>query len=240
MKPESTPDSTLPAFFLPGWGFGQGPLQQPLAGTGWQLLDLPGAQGESVPAHFDAARDALLAQLPPASHLGGWSLGGMLALACAIAAPERIRSLVLVGTTPSFVQRPGWELGRPPLELQAFRAKVAEQGAAILPRFTGSFCRGDSSPEVASHLLSHASAMPQAALEAGLDWLAEADLRDQLACVKCPVSIIHGTNDPLMPVAIAHWLTAQLAQAQLHLLPGKAHAPFAPDPTLFLQGLPRP
>lgn len=240
MKPESTPDTTLPALFLPGWGFGRGPLQQALAGTGWQPLDLPGAQGEAVPAHFDAARDAMLAQLPPACHLGGWSLGGMLALACAVAAPERIRSLVLVGSTPSFVQRPGWELGRPPLELQAFRAKVAEQGAAILPRFAGSFCRGDSSPEVATYLLTHASAMPQAALEAGLAWLAEADLRADLAAIHCPVTVIHGASDPLMPAAIADWLKAQLPQAELQLLPGKAHAPFAPDPTLFQQGLPRP
>jgi pimeloyl-ACP methyl ester carboxylesterase len=38
-----------------------------------------------------------------------------------------------------------------------------------------------------------------------------------------------------MPVEAARWLAERLPNARLHLLPGKAHAPFAPDPRPFLE-----
>jgi pimeloyl-[acyl-carrier protein] methyl ester esterase len=238
--PIATRPAALPAIFLPGWGFGRGPLEHALAGTAWQTRDLPGADGQPPPANFDAAVAALLDHLPPRCLLGGWSLGGMLALACAAAAPERIAQLVLVATTPSFVRRADWADGRPPAELAAFAERIHKEGAALLPRFAGSFCRGDADPDVARHLLAHATRMPQAALEAGLVWLAEADLRPSLLHIVCPVTLIHGAADPLMPAGIATQLAARLPQARCHILPGKAHAPFAPDPSAFLKWLPTP
>lgn len=239
-----------PAFFLPGWGFGRGPLEAVLEKSRWQCMDLPGcgmeasaAASASIPAHFTAAVDALLAQLPPVCALGGWSLGGMLALAAALRAPERFCQLLLVAATPSFIQREGWTFGRPPLELQAFRERIRQEGAALLPRFAASFCRGDAAPQTAQWLLQNASHMSQAALDVGLLWLEEADLRAGLARVGCPVTLIHGENDPLIPVEAARWLARQLPQAHLALLPDKAHAPFAPNAAAcarFLRELPRP
>ncbi|MDR2365643.1 MAG: alpha/beta fold hydrolase [Zoogloeaceae bacterium] len=243
-----------PAFFLPGWGFGCGPLKAALAAQSrWQCVDLPGCDAlaganasvntDAPPAHFAAAVEALLAALPPVCALGGWSLGGMLALAAAEIAPERIRALFLVGATPSFLQREGWPYGRPPLELKSFQEKIRKEGAALLPRFAGSFCRGDAHPQTAQWLVQNASPMPQAALDAGLVWLAEADLRAALSRVTCPVTLMHGENDPLIPVAAARWLARRLPESRLVLIPGKAHAPFAPDAPAnarFLRELPFP
>jgi pimeloyl-[acyl-carrier protein] methyl ester esterase len=209
-------------------------------------MDLPGCSAAAPippPAHFASAVEALLAALPPICALGGWSLGGMLALAAARSAPERFRQLLLVATTPSFIQREGWTFGRPPLELQAFREKIRQEGAALLPRFAGSFCRGDAAPQSAEWLLQNASPMSQAALDAGLCWLEEADLRAGLARVTCPVTLVHGENDPLISAEAARWLAGQLPQARLSLIPDKAHAPFAPDASAsvrFLRELPRP
>lgn len=234
---------TVPSIFLPGWGLGCAPLNIALAGSEWQCRDLPGCgddKASAIPARFAAAVAALLQKLPPVCRLGGWSLGGMLALACAQAAPERIKGLTLTGCTPSFIQREGWEWGRPPDELKAFMAKIRQDAAAILPRFTGSFCRGDTDPEAATWLLQHASTMSQAALDAGLGWLFEADLRAGLQSVSCPVVLVHGENDPLMPVAAARWLAEHLPNskhATLHVIPGKAHAPFAPVTTTTASAL---
>jgi pimeloyl-[acyl-carrier protein] methyl ester esterase len=232
-------DACLPNIFLPGWGLGCGPLAAALADSEWQCMDLPGcgddAQSE-LPTSFAAAVAALLQKLPPVCRLGGWSLGGMLALAAAQAAPTRIRGLTLMGVTPSFIQRENWEWGRPPTELKAFMGKIRQDAEAVFPRFVGSFCRGDSDPEAARWLLQQASPMSQAALEAGLVWLFEADLRAGLqgeggpgCCpVSCPVVLVHGENDPLMPVVVARWLAERLPHATLQIIPGKAHAPFAP------------
>ncbi|MGB4673424.1 MAG: alpha/beta fold hydrolase [Azovibrio sp.] len=249
-----SPAGTLapPALFLPGWGLGCGPLATVLEGSGWQLLDLPGIkrnpqgnlQGnpqENPPAHFDSAVEALCACLPPSCHLGGWSLGALLALAAAARAPERIISLTLVAATPSFVQRPAWPHGLSPAALQDFAARVAKAGAGALPRFIALFCQGDHEARAAARRLGQQASPPaQELLEAGLVWLGEADLREAVPHITCPVTLIHGETDPLMPLAAARWLQEQLPAARLQLLPGKAHAPFSPDPALFLEQLPRP
>lgn len=228
------------ALFLPGWGLGRGPLAAVLEGSGWQLLDLPGTEGP-VPPHFDGAVNTLLAALPPRCHLGGWSLGALLALACAARAPERIISLTLVAATPSFLQRPDWPHGLSAAELQAFAAGVAEAGALALPRFISNFCRGDGEARAAARLLGQqVTPTAQALLDAGLAWLGQADLRDAVPRIACPVTLIHGEADPLMPLAAARWLQENLPDARLRVLSGKAHAPFSPDPAPFLQELPRP
>lgn len=230
---------STPSIFLPGWGLGRGPMEKLLADTSWQIVDLPGVAGGIIPAHFDNARDALLDTLPPLCHLGGWSLGAMLALACAAAAPERIASLTLVAATPSFVARPDWPHGSDPVELQGFIAKVAQEGARIFPRFIGNFNRGDAEPQAATRqLLQQATPSAPDALNAGLVWLSEADLRERLHTITCPITLIHGANDLLIPLAAAEWLKKHLPHAKLRVLPNKAHAPFSPDSGDFLRALP--
>ncbi|MDR2637312.1 MAG: alpha/beta hydrolase [Zoogloeaceae bacterium] len=240
-RQENQENQDIPALFLPGWGFGVRPLQNTLAKTRWRPLPLPGAEpGEEIPATFAAARDRVLASLPPVCHLGGWSLGAMLALACAGKAPGRILTLSLVAATPSFIRREHWDYGRPPGELQAFMDMIKSQGASLLPRFAGSFCRGDACEQAAASLVGSMQAMPQAALERGLEWLYEADLREEAGSISCPVTLLHGENDPLIVPEAARWLAARLPRARLVLMPGRAHAPFAGDDAAFLQELPKP
>ncbi|MDR2165089.1 MAG: alpha/beta fold hydrolase [Zoogloeaceae bacterium] len=240
----------IPAVFLPGWGLGKAPLARILSedtamSCRWQVWDLPG--GADTPTHFTEARDALLARLPPVVHLGGWSLGALLALAIARHAPERVQSLALVSATPSFLQRPEWPWGISPAELRAFSRNLRRASGVpqlrnrLIAQFVSRFCAGDTKAETTSRfLLETADPPPPAALMAGLGWLAEADLRDGLARVACPVTLIHGENDPLMPLAAGAWLATHLPHARLIALPGKAHAPFcdsAPTPgcTRFLR-----
>ncbi|MDR0996270.1 MAG: alpha/beta fold hydrolase [Zoogloeaceae bacterium] len=235
-----------PAFFLPGWGLGRGPLKPLLAAASaaadWQLLDLPGSTGDAPPpATFLAAEAAILAALPGHPvRLGGWSLGGMLALSLAARHPERVKALLLVGATASFITRENWAWGLPPSELRAFAAAIHADAAAMFPRFIGNFCRGDvdnADKQLVRQLIAEADPMPQAALDAGLQWLSEADLRPLLTATPptCPTVIAHGEHDPLMPQAGAQWLAGRLPKARLVVFSGKAHAPFAPDAAGFWQ-----
>lgn len=235
------------AFFLPGWGLGRGPLEalvaDPAAFADWTILDLPGADGKAAPpSSFPEAAKAIARQLPAgqAVHLGGWSLGAMLALAVAASCPERVKSLLLVGATPSFIAREGWPWGLPAEELRTFAEAIHADAQAMFPRFIGNFCRGDAGNagrKLARSLIEKATPMPQASLDAGLSWLAEADLRTALevAPPACPTVVAHGECDPLMPLPAAQWLADRLPHARLLVFPGKAHAPFAPDHGDFWQ-----
>lgn len=239
-------DKTLT--LLTGWGVGAAPLQ-PIFGelqaahpaVAMALLDLPGYGDTPLISDFYAAADALAEELQQQESntriVGGWSLGAMLALACAARHPGLISHLVLIAGTPSFVQREGWEYAMPAAQLAEFTTAVLADFAAMLPRFVGGFNRGDvAAKAVTKQILEAASqgASPApATLATGLGWLAEVDLRPLLAKVTTPTMIIHGAHDPLMPLAGAEAMAAALPQAQLHVFADCAHAPFISGATHF-------
>src|ERR1044071_2657646 len=70
-----------------------------------QALDLPGHgrnANQAPGATLEEWAYALLAQANSPAVWVGWSLGGLAALAAARKAPEKIRALVLVASTPKF------------------------------------------------------------------------------------------------------------------------------------------
>ena len=114
---------------LHGWGMHSGILREAavkLAGHFHiTLVDLPG-HGRSGPPESEAAfelgalAEQVLEAVPDGAVWLGWSLGGMVAMAAAAMAPERLKGLVLVGASPRFVQDRGWEHAMDPEVLEAF------------------------------------------------------------------------------------------------------------------------
>ena len=203
-----------------------------------RLADLPG-YGETPDAgrSFAEAARALADSLPAQATLCGWSLGALLAMQAARLAPERIGKLILVGATPRFTQDADWPAAQPASLLDDFAAAVANDGRTTLQRFVALFNQGDSKArpigrEIARHVLS--SPLPATAtLLAGLGWLRDTDLRVQAPEIACPLLLIHGAHDPLMPLAAAQWLADRLPHARLEVFADAAHAPFLNDPGRF-------
>ena len=227
---------TAPLFFIPGWCLGRGPLSATVDALQGRFFDLPGYGETPLVTDFDAAADAVAAALPAGATLAGWSLGAQLALAVAARHPDKVGKLLLVAATASFVQRDGWPHAMPPDMLAEFAAGIAADVEAMLPRFVGGFNRGDAhSKEVTRQLLDLADPRPSGAvLAAGLDWLRDVDLRPELGRIAAPTLLIHGTNDPLMPLGAAETLAAAIPGARLAPFADCAHAPFVSRPDDFL------
>ena len=227
---------TAPLVFLPGWCLGRGPLNAAVDALQGTIFDLPGYGEAPLITDFDAAVADIAARLQPGTTLAGWSLGAQLALAVAARAPDKVGKLLLVAGTASFVQRDGWPHAMPPEMLAEFAAGIAADVEAMLPRFVGGFNRGDArSKEVTRQLLDLADPLPPAAtLAAGLDWLRDVDLRPELARIEAPTLLIHGANDPLMPLGAAEALAAAIPGARLAPFADCAHAPFVSRPDDFL------
>ncbi len=162
--------------------------------------------------------------------LTGWSLGGMVALTLTRRRPERIAGLVLIGATPRFTTAPGWPHALDPAVLADFSTALENDAEATLRRFLAlqsQGCPGARSLTRRLRALAEDAPPPRAsALAGGLDILRSADLRDLLNEIHCPVLLIHGERDPVVPAAAARAMAARLADARLHLLPGAGHAPF--------------
>ncbi len=227
---------TAPLAFLPGWCLGRGPLNAAVDALQGTIFDLPGYGNAPLITDFDAAVADIAARLQPGTTLAGWSLGAQLALAVAARAPEKVGKLLLVAGTASFVQRNGWPHAMPPEMLAEFAAGIAADVEAMLPRFVGGFNRGDArGKEVTWQLLDLSDPLPPAAtLAAGLDWLRDVDLRPELAQITAPTLLIHGANDPLMPLGAAEALATAIPGARLAPFADCAHAPFVSRPDDFL------
>ena len=76
------------------------------------VVDLPGMGQSPLPNDdytLDFLADQVLAIMPEQAHLLGWSPGGLVALAMAEKAPQRVESVVTVATSPRFTAAADWQ-----------------------------------------------------------------------------------------------------------------------------------
>ena len=173
----------------------------------------------SSPSIEDMAADAL-AVLDAAgvdrAHVYGMSLGGVLALELALAAPERVRSLVLGCTCVLTGDKP-----RAPLEVNdALRSATREQ--LVAGTQYGSACPPDARARNDEAIL-HDVALPEA-LVAQQDALRayRGDL-SAAAGLTMPTLVLHGDEDPIVPVEWGRELAATLPDSRLRVYPGVGH-----------------
>lgn len=195
-------------------------------------LALPGHGGAaSLPTNTLTTWATHIAeQLPPETVLLGWSLGGQVAMRIALDHPATIKRLVLISTTPKFVADEGWRAGIAREDLQTFGADMQDDTLATLLRFLSLQTRGAAAQKA---LLQNLRALffsellpePQA-LAAGLEMLLHTDLRSEVAQLKQPTTVIHGSLDKLTPPGAGTWLAKNLSYARAVLIDGAAHAPF--------------
>jgi pimeloyl-[acyl-carrier protein] methyl ester esterase len=236
-----------PLVMLHGWGLHSGvwaPLEELLAGH-FQLLlvDLPGHGRSPAPAPdagLGQLAESVAAVAPPGAAWLGWSLGGQVALAAALAGHD-IGQLVLVATTPRFVAGPDWPCGLAESTLADFASALERDHDRCVRDFLTLQLRGDRRAAtllgMLRKLLAERAAPDTAALVAGLRILGSTDLRGQLGGIGQPALVVAGERDRLTPPEASRRLAAALPQGQLTLFQGAAHAPFLTHPELFFEAV---
>jgi pimeloyl-[acyl-carrier protein] methyl ester esterase len=195
-------------------------------------IDLPGHGRSPWRAGLTPAviADCLLEELPERCALIGWSLGGQLALRIAAGAPARVRRLVLVASTPKFVAAGDWPHGLAPEVLQRFATGLQADPARTVSDFLELQVRGSSAASATLRQLRAAlerqGAAAPAALAAGLEQLADADLRGLARTLTLPVLLLSGQCDRVTPPGAARALAQLLPGALLVELRRAGHAPF--------------
>lgn len=166
----------------------------------------------------------------PRVHLVGASMGGMIAQHLAARQPQRIARLTLLMTTsgarhlpqPSARVRMALLEGRsiPPGDLEALVDRLERvftligspawrpEREAMRERLRASVRRAYRPAGVARQLAAV---------------VADGDRSPLLARIAAPTHIVHGSADPLVPVAAAHDLHAKLAGSTLEIIEGMGH-----------------
>jgi len=221
---------------LHGWGMHggvwDGVREQLAQNFRVHVVDLPG-YGESpacTPYTLPHVAEIVAQAFANKVHVCGWSLGGQVALAWALQAPEQVARLVLVGTTPCFTTREGWTNGIGGEVFDTFSHTLQQDYEATLKRFLSLQARsGEDARQVMAQLRASLFARGRPTIEvlqAGLRILQGSDLREQIASIAQPALLIHGDHDTLAPVEAARWLAMHMPQARLEVVHGSAHAPF--------------
>lgn len=165
-----------------------------------------------------------------AEHIVGWSLGGQLALHAIAAGALHPRRLTLIGVPFQFVKGGAVDHGMDRFTFDTFRSNYATDPERTATRFHSLLAKGDREARSVMQGLSNHPEIANAAR--WLPWLDALDRQppSMLALRIAPATtIIHGSQDAIVPVAQAHMLAAALPDARVDIWDGAAHAPHLHD-----------
>lgn len=240
-----------PLVLLHGWSL-SGAAFSELAGLldGFRVLlpDLPGHGHSSppsqatLPALADDLSAWLTAAVPGPIVLGGWSLGGMLALELAARPAAPIDRLLLIATTPRFTTAADWPHGLPVQQVRALCRNLGRRFEATLADFLAlTFAEGEVDATRLRAIRAFAvrpGGLPEpTAAAALLDLLGEQDQRSVLTRVRFPALVVHGSLDRVTPLAAGRALAAALPHGQLQEVAGAGHAPFWTQPQVVARAV---
>lgn len=178
-------------------------------------LDLPGFGAGPPPdeawgsRQYAEAAAAVLDEMAPRVVVLGHSFGGKVAVHLGALAPERVAALVLTGVP----------LLRPPVSQRrgpaAYRLIRSAHRLGLI---------GDARMERARR--THGSSDYRAATGVMRDVLVRSvneDYHDVITRLACPVELVWGEEDTVVPVAMAARAASQFRNAKLTILPGIGH-----------------
>jgi pimeloyl-ACP methyl ester carboxylesterase len=195
-------------------------------GTG---LSDPATGAQTLEERMDDVRAVMDAVGCERAVLFGVSEGGPMSILFAASYPERVRALVLYGTTARFARDEGYDCG-PTVEHIRALTDDAEEGwgrgalgelfapsVAHDPQFMAFWCR-----------FQRQAASP-GMVRALLELIAEIDVRPVLPTISVPTLVLHRTHDRAVSVRAARYLAERIPGARLVETSGNDHVPWVGD-----------
>jgi pimeloyl-ACP methyl ester carboxylesterase len=164
----------------------------------------------------------------------GHSLGSFVAQALAIAHPERVERLVLVGSAATVK-------GNPPLAefLEIVEGWSAAPERALIREFQTSTVHAPLPEWFLEAIVSESAKLPLRVWREALAGLLAADLTDRLAEIVQPAWVVWGDRDAIFSRADQDALLRRLPNATLSVFGGVGHAPHWERPHEFVRELER-
>lgn len=148
----------------------------------------------------------------------GTSLGGMVGMALALEAPERVERLVLACTSAYLGPPDGWAERARIVRTEGMEA-IAD--TVVVRWFTPELAR--EQPETVARFRAMLVETPPEGYARCCEALAAWDARERLSALAVPTLVVAGAEDPATPVEHADFLSARIPNARLHVLEHAAH-----------------
>lgn len=191
-----------------------------------------------TPARHDTLRGYALDLIEILDALGlervcyvGHSIGGVIGLLASIERPERFERLVLLGSSPRFVNDPpdyvgGFERADIDGILDAMERDQLAWSESLAPMAMGD----QSSPELVHDFGNGLNALDPLIARSFARMVFLVDCRDRLAQVRVPALVAQCTRDAIVPREVGVYLHRQLAGSTLHEIDASGHCPHLTHP----------
>lgn len=169
----------------------------------------------------------------------GHSIGGVIGLLASIRQPRLFRRIVLLNSTPHFIDEPATGY------VGGFNRRQIEGSLELMGADYGAWADA-----IAPMAIGHANSLAQIqAFGQGLHSLDAmiarrfgrlalfVDVRERLAEVRTPVSILQCVEDEFAPVAVGRYMHEALPGSSLTLLPASGHCPQITQPEIVVDAL---
>jgi len=210
--------------FLHGWGF-SGRIFDTLVEKYSKkykitIVDLPGHGKSSGLNDHQSWHKEIIKIIHEYPIIVGLSLGGLLAIK--IATEIQLKKLVLIATSPKFIQDKEWQFGVDIENFRNFSESLEKDSIKTLKRFISLQSNSkDKLKKIKNTIESNPPTLN--GLKNGLEILMNYDLRKELPLIKSNITVYLGEKDTLIPKEIKKWYESK--GISTFILKG-GHAPF--------------
>lgn len=160
----------------------------------------------------------------------GHSVSGMIGMLAAVKAPERFRRLIMIGSSPRYINDSDYVGGFEPQAVEQLLATLESNyvGWAIgaSPSLMGNPARPELSDELTQTLCSNDPTVASHFART----IFHIDLRKSLVLCRAPTLILQCADDAIVPVEVGNYLHRHLLDSKLTLLNATGHYPHLSAP----------
>lgn len=167
-----------------------------------------------------------------AAHLVGLSMGGNVAMQCAVSYPERVQSLVLCDTDRGMTHIPQVER----LEFLRMRRDPLLDGreiAEIAPALVDSLASPYASAEARTALLESLLLLRKEMYIKSVEATVQFDITQTVQQISCPTLVLVGELDRLTPPSESKAICDEIARSEFVIIPRAGHLSNLEQPQAF-------
>lgn len=160
----------------------------------------------------------------------GWSLGGQALLEAALNNPNLFKGIILVATSPCFVEKKDFQWGRPKAVARRMLKDLKNDFTKTMERFyplnfTEEELATDDAKWFFSYYKEKSAMFHHASIIKSLEALFSFDIRKGLNGIRVPVLIIQGSEDNVCPSGASTYLAKNISSAKVEII-SAGHVPF--------------
>lgn len=175
-----------------------------------------------------AVRDAVLV---------GHSAGAMIAVLAAIARPDVVSRLVLIGASPRYLDDAGYRGGFTPRVIEDIYRAVASNYHEWANQFAPQAMSNADRPHLAARFAAALKTIPAQRALTVLCSILQSDYRTVLPRVRQPVLLLQAAEDAFVPPEVARYMQRTIPHAELQVVRATGHFPHVSDPEAVIAAM---